>query len=276
VKAEGALRRAAALLVAVSAACARVPPPDLSRNPAELLVQVRGALDPVRSCRGAVRLSLSSPGQSGSLDAWVAAEKAGRLRVEVMDFFGNPAAVLVAGGGRFALYDARAGVVHVGADPPENLARILPVPLGAREVASVACGAPPLLAGQAVAAEPGDGVVLLELAGPEGRQVLEVGDGASVRKATFLPGPRGGTPWTATFSVFRHPGGRLFPTEVDLRGGGAEIGLRWRDDLEVNPAADDAIFTLDPPRGARVVELEPGTAPPVVDLPVRPATPGRP
>lgn len=270
------MRRAAALLLAAAAACTRVPPPDLSRNPADLLAQVRAAQDPVRSCRGAVRLSLSSPDRSGSLDAWVAAEKAGRLRVEVMDFFGNPAAVLVAGGGRFSLYDARAGAFYAGDDTPGNLARILPVPLGAREIATVACGAPPLLAGQAVAAEPGDGVILLELAGPDGRQVLEVGPGAAVRKATFLPGPRGGTPWTATFSVFRHPGGRLFPTEVDLRGGGAEVGLRWRDDLEVNPAPDDAIFTLDPPRGARVVELAPGAGPPALDLPVRPATPARP
>ncbi|HET8733181.1 MAG TPA: DUF4292 domain-containing protein, partial [Anaeromyxobacteraceae bacterium] len=92
----------AAALVA-AAGCVRAPPPDLSRNPADLLEQVRRAQAGVTSCRGPGRLGISSPNLSGSLDAWVAAERPGHVRVEVFDFFGNPAAVLVAGGGRFAL-----------------------------------------------------------------------------------------------------------------------------------------------------------------------------
>lgn len=270
------MRRFAALLLTAAAGCVRAPPPDLSRNPVPLLAQVRAAQEGVTSCRGPARLGLSSPDLSGSLDAWVAAEKSGRLRVEVFDFFGNPAAVLVAAGGRFALLDARAGTLYRGDDTPENLARLLPVPLGARDLASLVCGGAPLLEGQAVSAEPGDGVVLLEIAGPSGRQVLAVGEGASVRSASFLPGVRGGTAWKATFSLFRHPGGRLFPTEVDLRGGGSELSLRWRDDLEVNGTPEDALFQLDPPRGARVVDLAPGAPPPPLDLPIHPAGPGRP
>ncbi len=269
--AAGVAVAAAALLTG----CVRAPPPDLSRDPAPLLAQVRAAQERVTSCRGSARLSISSPDLSGSLDAWVAAESPGRLRVEVFDFFGNPAAVLVAGGGRFALLDARAGTLHRGADTPENLSRLLPVPLGARELARVVCGSVPLLDGRAVAAEPGDGVVLLEIAGAGGRQVLAVGDGASIVTASQLPGVRGGTPWRAAFSVFRHPGGRRFPTEVELRGGGAEIGLRWRDDLEVNGAPDEPLFTLDPPRGVRVIDLEPGAPPPPLALPIRPAPPGQ-
>ena len=265
-----------ALALALAAGCARAPPPDLSRDPAPLLLQVRAAQEGVTSCRGSARLSVSSPDLSGSLDAWVAAERSGRLRVEVFDFFGNPAAVLVAGGGRFALLDARAGTLHRGEDTPENLSRLLPVPLGARALARVVCGSVPLLVGQAVAAEPGDGVVLLEIAGTAGRQVLAVGDGASIVTASHLPGARGGTPWKAFFSVFRHVGGHRFPTEVELRGGGAEIGLRWKDDLEVNAAPDDALFALDPPRGVRVIDLAPGAPPPPLDLPIRPATRGRP
>lgn len=269
-------RAIAALGIVALAGCLRAPPPDLSRNPAPLLAQVRAAQGGVGSCRGSARLALSAPDLSGSLDAWVAAETSGRLRVEVFDFFGNPAAVLVAGGGRFALLDARAGTFHRGDDTPENLARLLPVPLGARELARVICGSAPILDGEPVAAEPGDGVVLLEIAGPSGRQVLGVGEGASIVSASYLPGARGGTAWKAAFSVFRHPAGRRFPTEVELRGGGAEIGLRWKDDLEVNGAPDDALFILEPPRGAQVIELPPGAPAPPIDLPLRPATPGRP
>ncbi len=274
--ARPALRAAALAALVASIGCARVPPPDLSRNPGELLAQVRDVQDRIRSCRGSARLGVSSTALSGSLDAWVGAERSGRLRVDVFDFFGNPAATLVAAGGRFSLWDARAGAVYTGEDTPENLARLLPVPLGARELALLVCGGAPLAGGVAVAAEPGDGVMLLEVAAPAGRQVIAVGQGAAVERASFLPGPAGGTAWKAAFSSFRHVGGRRAPLDVELRGGGGELSLRWKDDLEVDGRPDDALFRLDPPAGARVIPLAPGEPPPALELPVRPATPARP
>ncbi|MCX5730525.1 MAG: DUF4292 domain-containing protein [Deltaproteobacteria bacterium] len=268
-------RAAAVAVLAIAAGCARVPPPDLSQDPALLLEQVRAAQERVTACRGSARLSVSSSDLSGSLDAWVAAEKGGRVRVEVFDFFGNPAAVLVAGGGRFALYDARAGALYRGDDSPENLARLVPVPIGARELASVICGSAPIIEGRAVLAQAGDGVLLLEIAGDSGRQVLAVGEGGAVRSVSFLPGARPGKPWKAAFSVFRHPAGRRFPTDVELQGGGAGLSLHWKDDLEVNRPPEPSLFQLDPPRGARVVDLAAGASPPPLDLPIHPTTPSR-
>jgi hypothetical protein len=248
-------RRASVAALALAAGCARVPPPDLSRDPALLLEQVRVAQGGVSACRGSARLSVSSSSPSGSLDAWVAAEKGGRVRVDVFDFFGNPAAVLVASGGRFALYDARAGVLYRGDDTSENLARLVPVPIGARDLASVICGSAPIIDGRAVSAEAGDGVLLLEIAGESGRQVLAVGEGGVVERASFLSGARGGTSWKVAFSAFRRTAGQRFPGDVELRGGGAEVSLLWKDDLEVNLPPEISMFHLDPPRGARVVDL---------------------
>jgi hypothetical protein len=263
-------RRAAVVALGIAAGCARVPPPDLSRDPGRLLEQVRAAQDGVTACRGSARLSVSSPDLSGSLDAWVAAQKNGRVRVEVFDFFGNPAAVLVAGGGRFALFDARAGTLYRGDDTPENLARLVPVPIGARDLASVICGSSPIIEGRAVAAEAGEGVLFLEIAGESGRQVLSVGEGGAVERASFLPGARGGTPWKVSFSAFRRAAGLRFPTELELLGGGAAVSLLWKDDLEVNPSPEGSLFQLDTPRGARVVDLPAGAKPPPLDLPIRP------
>jgi hypothetical protein len=258
-------RRAAVFALVLAAGCTRVPPPDLSRDPVRLLEQVRAAQDGVTACRGSARLSVSSSDPSGSLDAWVAAEMGGRVRVDLFDFFGNPAAVLVASGGRFALYDARAGALYRGDDTPENLARLVPVPIGARDLASVICGRAPIIDGPAVVAEAGDGVLLLEIAGESGRQVLAVGEGGAVERASFLPGAHGGKPWKVAFSAFRRTAGQRFPGEVELRGGGAEVSLLWKDDLEVNLPPEGALFQLDPPRGARVV-----------DLPIRPTPSSRP
>jgi hypothetical protein len=254
-------RGAAVVALAVAAGCARVPPPDLSRDPSLLLEQVRAAQDGVKACRGSARLSVSSSSPSGSLDAWVAAEKGGRVRVDVFDFFGNPAALLVASGGRFALYDARAGALYRGDDTPENLARLVPVPIAARDLASVICGSAPIIDGRAVSAEAGDGVLLLEIAGESGRQVLAVGEGGAVERASFLPGARGGTSWKVAFSAFRRTAGQRIPGDVELRGGGAEVSLLWKDDLEVNHPPDSPLFQLDPPRGAKVVDLPTRPAP---------------
>jgi hypothetical protein len=76
-----------------------------------------------------------------------------------------------------------------------------------------------------------------------------------------------------TFDLFRHRGGARFPTEVELRAAAAHvrIALRWKDDLEVNGASEPGLFRLEPPRGARVVDLPPGESAPAAPLPVRPA-----
>jgi len=129
------------------------------------------------------------------------------------------------------------------------------VPIGARDLASVICGSAPIIDGRAVSAEAGDGVVLLEIAGESGRQVLAVGEGGAVERASFLSGARGGTSWKAAFSAFRRTAGQRFPGEVELRGGGAEVSLLWKDDLEVNLPPETSLFQLAPPRGARVVDL---------------------
>jgi hypothetical protein len=48
------------------------------------------------------------------------------------------------------------------------------------------------------------------------------------------------------------------------------VKLEWRD-VEVNGETDDALFRLDPPRGARVVELGEGGVVPPVPPPAVPA-----
>ena len=110
-------------------------------------------------------------------------------------------------------------------------------------------------------------------------QLLGVGAEAAVEWSRLhraaVPGASAaGTPdYDLAFDVFRHRGGARFPTEVELRAPSARVrvALRWKDDLEVNGAAEPGLFRLDPPRGARVVDLPPGGAAPPAPLPVRPS-----
>jgi len=253
--------------------CPRAPPPDLSADPAELLAAVRAHHGKVTRVQGSARLTVDAPGARGTMEALAAAEAPDRLRIEVLDFFGAPAAALVAAGGSFVFFDARRGTWYRGPATPENVSHFLPVALPPEELAAVLLGAPPLLPGPAVSAEPGRGVMHLALASGDLIQRLEVGAEAAVeasrvrRRTAAGEEPHG---YDLSFSRFRHREGQRFPGEVrlDARAAGARLALAWREDLVVNGPPDPGLFRLEPPAGARVVDLPAGKAPPPLELPL--------
>ncbi len=264
-----------AMAAALLAGCAHAPPASLSRDPAALLDQVRAAQARVQRVRGSARVHVESPGGSGTVNEFVAAEKPDRVHLETLDFFGNPAAVLVAAGGRFAFLDHRANVFYRGEATPENVSRFLPVLIPAEELVTILCGSAPLLAGTPLEARADGSLLLLTLGQGDLGQRVAVGEEATVewsRVRLSERGPGGVRRETAPaydleFGDFRHRGGVRFPGEVhlDAPSGHAHVDMAWRDDLEVNGSLDPALFRLEPPRGVRVVDLAAGApVPPVV------------
>jgi hypothetical protein len=269
--------RLAGLAAAAAMAGCRVPPPDLSRDPAELLAAVRAAQGRVARVQGSAKVHVDSPEVSGWVDEFVAAEKPDRVRLETRDFFGNVAAVLVADGGRFALYDARQRVYYRGEATPENVSRLLPLALPPADLAVLLCGSAPLVEGPAREVEARGARLLLRLGGASAEQELAVGEEAAVeasrvRRPAATPAGGGGADHDLEFDTFRRRGGIRFPTAARLAApaAGVRLELRWKEDLEVNGPPDPALFRLEPPRGARVVDLAPGSSAPPVELPARP------
>lgn len=238
----------------------RAPPPDLSLDPVELLEQVRASGERSRSVRGEARLKLRGEGGSGSVPAWIAAEKPDRVYVETLDFFGNTVAVLAAADGQLSLYDARERVVYRGPATAESLQRLVPLPLPPAALAEILCGSAPLIEGAAVGAEPGRGSVDLELAGGARTQSLRIGPGARVERSAIRVGGANGR--GAYDLAFGYHGSSGFPSEVTLSANApfVRMELSWND-VEVNAAIDAALFRPAVPRGARVVELGDGPAP---------------
>jgi hypothetical protein len=267
----------AGLLLAL-AGCPRVPPADQSRDPVALLEQVRAAQERVQRVRGSARLKVASPRLSGSVNAFAAAEKPDRLQLTTLDFFGNPVTVLAAAGGRFGLWDARDGVYYRGEATPENVSRLLPVMLPLEELVAILCGSAPLLQGAPVEVGEQDGFVLLTLGqGPVGQR-LALGEGAAVawsrvRRRVGEGGAARDVPegYDLAFGAFRRRDGVSFPGEARLGAAAkAKVELTWRDDVEVNGDPTPALFRLEPPRGARVVELPAGASPPDLPFPADP------
>jgi hypothetical protein len=256
---------ALAAIVALVPACRRVPPPDLPADPAALLDEVVRAQGEVRSVQGQARVKVDARGFAGTLTHFIAAEKPDRVHVETLGFFGNVVAVLAASGDTFALYDAREKVFYRGRPTPENLARILPLAIDAPSLVTVLCGSAPLLEGMPIEVAPGKGVVRLVLDGGARRQTLALGREAAIESSrvrlvgadgaiTDAPAPDA---FDLRFEVFRTWGGARFPTDLHLvsRDPAAKLDLHWTE-VEVNGRVDADLFVLEPPRGARVVDLE--------------------
>jgi len=269
-----ARRLALALAAAALAGCPpRLPPPDLSLDPAQLLAQVRSAQARVSAVRGEARVRVASASGSGTVSAFVAAKKPDRVAVQTLDFFGNAASALATAGGALSLYDARERVFYRGAATPENLARLVPIPLSPSDLATLLCGSAPLLDGEAVRAEPGRGWVELEIAGGGRREVLRVGPGAAVLSASItVPG---GGPGAYEVALRDHEvvRGVPLPGEITLstRDPAVSMRLTW---VEVEPGApvEDALFAPPAPRGARVVDL--ARTPPPAGIFPEPRPPG--
>jgi hypothetical protein len=260
--------RAAAVLAVLAlalTACPRVPPADLSRDPSALLDQVRGAQDRVQRVRGSARVKISSPGGSGSAIEFAAAEKPDRVRLETLDFFGNPVAVLVAADGRFGFHDARANVFYRGDATPENVSRLLPVVMPVEELVVILCGSAPLLPGAPLEVSVKDDLLLLTIGLGEVGQRIAIGERASVewsrvRRAGGSTVSEAAPAYDLEFGGFHELGAVRFPSEVQLDAAAAKSHIRfaWRDDVQVNGTVAAGLFHLEPPRGARVVELAPG------------------
>jgi hypothetical protein len=273
-------RTAAAVLAASLAAlagCPRVPPSNLARDPAALLDQLRAAQDRVKRVRGSARVKIASPQLSGTVNEFVAAEKPDSVHLSTLDFFGNPAVVLVASGGRFGLWDAQKNVYYRGDATPENVSRLLPVMLPVEELVTILCGSAPVLPGEPLEVGVQDALVLLTVGRGLVGQRLGIGEGAAVewsrvrQRVVDAGGARDvAAGYDLAFGRFRRAGGVRFPGEevLDAPAGRSRVELVWRDDLEVNGDATSAMFRVEPPRGARVVELPSGAPAPAIPFPV--------
>jgi hypothetical protein len=250
-------------------------------EPTALLAQLRAHQAKIGRVRGTAKLAIRTPQLKGTVTEFVAAEKPDRLRLETYDFFGNPAAILVASGNRFSFYDAASKTYYRGTPTPENVSSLLPIIVPIGELVTILCGSAPVLDGRPISATPDGGRMLLVIDGGDGvGQQLTIAGGFAVESSRIRrvrTGPTGqpeqdNPAYDLAFDLFRPLAGFRFPGEVALEApaAGVELELTWRPDLEVNVALEASLFTMDPPRGAKTVELAPDSAMPKVDLPVAP------
>jgi hypothetical protein len=260
--------RATLLVVAlliVSACKTVVPavplPPDDPR-PAAFLAQWDAAARSRNALRG--RAHLAVDGVDGKVrirghQILVLARPA-RLRVEVLGFLNQTAAVIATDGQRFEVFRSGDRCYETGAVDPDLLWREAHLALTPEQAVEVLLGVPASGAGlvpRRAALTAGD-LVRMDLVDAEQRVRRRVAFDATARLREFeVLGDDGALRWRAQFGDHAPVDGVPFPHKIvlDVTAGGVHVEISLRD-LELNPELPPDIFQLRAPSRKEALEGE--------------------
>jgi len=229
------------------------PPPD----PGALYFQAKKAhlVPETLSCDA--KAFVEAPENAGRYSLHVSVKRPASLRIEALTPMGDPAAVLVADQGRFALLDLRNNVFYRGPATPENLSRLIPVPLRDEELVSLIAGDIPELPGgrPESATREGDGYRLV-IVGPRVRQEVALGGDlrvVGVRRSDA----EGKLLWTIGLDEHDDSSGAQVARLVHLEAPMAQtkVDLRLRNILTGKPPPSGA-FLLGVPPGMKVEDVQ--------------------
>src|SRR5437899_11785891 len=227
------------------------PPPD----PGALYIEAKKAHGIPETLTCDAKAFVEAPQNGGRYDLHIAVKRPGSLRMEALSPTGDPAAVLVADQGRFALLDLRSNVFYRGPATPENLSRLIPAPLRDEELVALITGDIPELPGGRPdsAARDGDGYRLTILSPQLRQEVLLGGDFriVQVRRSDAA----GNLLWSVGLDEHDDSSGAQLPRLLHLEApaGKIKVDLRLRNVLAGKPPPSGA-FLLGVPPGMRVEE----------------------
>ncbi len=191
-------------------------------------------------------------------------EQPNRVRFDVMTQLG-PVAVLTSDGERFELTDMREGTFLHGETCPQNIARLLGVSIGAKEVLGLLTGDTPTLDAISESMECRDGLYVVTLLDADGstQEVAFSVDDADRNKPpeeqklrlrrSIEKGPDGVKRWEATYDDYIDVEGQSFPTNVRFVDAvnDAETTVRVKS-IALNPEVPEGTFHQEPTPGMQV------------------------
>ncbi|HZX97022.1 MAG TPA: DUF4292 domain-containing protein [Myxococcales bacterium] len=248
---------AVALLLAVG--CASKPPVPVGPAPdaGALYIQAKKAHAVPQTLSADARAFVEAKENGGRYSLHVFVRRPASIRIEALTPTGDPAAVLVADQGRFALLDLRNNVFYRGPATPENLSRLIPAPLRDEELVALITGDIPELpdARPESARRSGDGYQLT-LSSLRLRQEVVLGADLRVVQIRRIDA-RGNLLWAVGMDEHDDSSGAQVPRLIHLDAplGHTAVDLRLRNTL-AGKAPPAGAFQLGVPAGMRVEEVQ--------------------
>lgn len=254
--------------VLVLAGCPTPCPTTPHTEAQRLLSFQRGSRSYVRSIRAEARVE--QWGEEGRIKGTVMmfVQRPERVRFDAMTQMG-PAAILTSDGEVFALTDLRENRFLTGPTCPENIARLLGIPLSGEQVTQLMLGGTPLIDAADRSVEcTGEGSYLVTLRGEGLRQEIEI----DVRQADRDAPPEeqrlrlvrsqvfdgSGTVWKATFDDWR-----VIPDPGSEQGYGVAMPYQVRfehprEDADTTVRFEDIDLNVQVPEDAFAQTARPG------------------
>ena len=230
-----------------------MPPGEL--DPQALLAKARAAhlIPETLSCDA--KAFVDAPQNGGRYALRLAVKRPASIHIEANTPLGDPAAILVADKGRFALLDLRANVFYRGPATPQNLSRLLPAPLSAGELVTFLTGNFPELPDARVdAARNGDRYRLI-FSTDRVRDEIDLGGDLRVEEVRRIArGER--LLWSVRLEEHDDSSGAQVPRLIHLSvpAEKTEVDLRLRAIVANKPPPSGA-FLLGVPKGMEVEEV---------------------
>jgi hypothetical protein len=229
------------------------PPPD----PGALYIEAKKAHRVPETLSCDAKAFVEAPENAGRYALHVSVKRPASIRIEALTPMGDPAAVLVAHQGRFALLDLRNNVFYRGPATPENLSRLIPAPLRDEELVALVTGDIPELPGGRpdTASRAGDGY-RLAMVSPRLRQEITLGADLRLVQVRRLDAANN-LLWAVTLDEHDDSSGAQVPTLLHLEAppGKIKVDLRLRNVIAGKPPPSGA-FLLGVPPGMKVEEVQ--------------------
>lgn len=244
-------------VVLLAAACSHAPPvmPPGELDPQALLEAARAAHRVPETLSGDAKAFVDAPQNGGRYALRLAVKRPASIHLEANTPIGDPAAILVADKGRFALLDLRANVFYRGPATPRNLSRLLPAPLTPEELVAFLTGTFPELPGARVeAARLGDRYRLTFYTQAL-KDEIELGGDLRVEQVRRL-GKRNELLWSVRLQDHDDSSGANVPTLIHLSvpAEKTEVDLQLKGIIANKPPPAGA-FLLGVPKGMQVEEV---------------------
>ena len=192
----------------------------------------------------------------------VVLERPARMRVEVLGFLNQTAAVVATDGERFEIFRSGDRSYETGEVHAQLLWQEAHLALTPEEAVEVLLGVPALGAGLVPgrAVDAGEGLIRMDLVDAERRVRQRVAFDATSRLREFeVVGDDGAVAWRAGFDDYASIDGVPFAHTIvlDVTAGVAHVEISLRD-VELNPELPPDIFRLRAPEGTGAFEKEGG------------------
>ncbi len=236
----------------------QVPESERIKDAERLMTAVREKGRELSSLRAEGTIMMRRGGKRVKAHMILLLRRPATLRFETISFFEQPLSILVTDGMQFSLWDMDKGRFYQGSATPQNIGRVIPIPMDGPEVAKLLFGDPPLIPYANSFLDFKDGLYILTLSNSRQQQTIKLHP-ARLRPTEVLCKVSGKEYYRLAYEDWHQKKGSppvLKKATFTMPSENIHLVIKIRE-TERNPDLKDDLFVLTPPKKIPIETLDP-------------------